>query len=256
MRFFDRRKSGIDVDVKLNDVLKQIRFVNSDKMNEIIYGLPKKFGKKYCLDVGTGNDDSENYTTIDMDISCKPDIVGDIRCLFAPSDFYREKKTDYPDLEHLQTGMFYYVRLKHVIEHVEWIYHQAMFDWLSNIVSGGGYVEIETPNLRYIIKMYADQIKIHDSGGMPKFPAGEHNDLDNTKPIDFQRWVNFKLFSGCSPGDTHHSCFDIYTLCYYLQQHHFTGIVAYNGSTLRVLAIRESNPETDLDSIVSEYLGE
>lgn len=254
MRLFKKKDSGINI-VNTNDVLRSVSFINSDKMNELICDVAKQFGKEHCLDIGTGHDDAEYYTTVDMDIACKPNIVGDIRCLFAASDYYREMLPDYPDLKNLKSRSFYYIRLKHVVEHIEWIYQQSLFEWLSNIIASGGCIEIETPNWRYIAKMYSEQIGIQDSGGAPKFPAGELNGLDVTNPIDFQRWIQFKVFSGCSPGDTHHACFDVYSLCYYLQHNNFTDIRVYNGSSLRVFAIRKSDSGMGLDAMIDEYLG-
>jgi len=238
------------------DVYKDVSFVKPDRINAFTDRWARQYGKTYCLDIGVGNDNAELFTTVDIDPECKPDIVGDIRCLFAPSDYYADMKKDYPDLRKLETGSFMYIRVKHIIEHIEWIYQQALFDWLGSMLGNGGLLEIDTPNLAYIAKIYLAGSTRQGLGAMPKFPANEHNDLRQSESSDLQRWVNFKLFSGCSPGDYHHACFDAFRLCDLLKKHKFERISIYNGSSLRSIAFRSEDRSVDLDSIISDYIGE
>ena len=249
MRFFKK--------VKLqSEVFKDVSFVKPDKINSFVDKWAKKYGKAYCLDVGVGHDSAESFTTVDIDPECKPDIVGDIRCLFAPSPLYADMKSKYPDLSKLESGSFMYIRMKHIVEHIEWLYHQPLFDWLGSLLGNGGLLEVDTPNLGYIAKMYLVGAEKQDMGLMPKFPANEHGDLKLSESGDMQRWVNFKLFSGCSPGDYHHACLDAFKLCDLLKKHKFERISIYNGSSLRSLAFRTEDRTVDLDSIIKDYLGE
>jgi len=227
--------------------------INNAKIDSIIDGILKKYGKDYCLNIGAGKENNKLYTTVDIDQKAQPNILGDIRALFVHSPEYKSLLSQYPELYNIKSEYYVYVRLCHIVEHIEWLYIPALFDWVRNILTTGGILTIDTPNLEFIMKAYLKFIEAENSGQLPRFPAKEHPDMSIDKHGDMQRWINFKLFSGCSTGDYHHSCLDK-TLAYtFLYDAGFDKVYINNSSTLRVLAYKGTRERLeDNESIDAE----
>lgn len=230
--------------------------VKSGRIDALADEMLAKLEKDVCLDIGTGRDEAGKFTTVDIDTDVGADIVGDVRCLFAASDYYRSKRELSPDLSRITDSHYMFVRMKHIVEHVEWIYHPTLFQWLFQIVAPGGAVDIHTPNLDYIARLYVKNLDLYSSQRRMKFPAHEYEGMSPDKPEDLAKWTNFKLFSGCSPGDYHHACLSRMLLLIYLSQAGFDRMLVFDGSTLRVLAYKGSQAESDLVSAISDYLKE
>jgi len=228
--------------------------IKSSRIDDIVADILNNNDTDLCLDIGTGHDSAAKFTTVDMDTSCNPDIVGDIRCLFAASDHYRNMKLNYKALEKIRGSHYALVRLKHIVEHIEWIYHQGLFEWIYGITAPGGAVVIDTPNLDYIVKMYYRASAMADEQTPFKFPSHEYAGLKNGSPVDLVKWVQFKLFSGCSPGDFHHACLNRRLLFHYLSEVGFEPIGICDDSTLRAIAYKPIKTGDDLDSKIDKYL--
>jgi hypothetical protein len=226
--------------------------ITNGKMDSIIDDIVEKYGKEFCLNIGAGKESNKKYTTVDLDKKAMPTMYGDIRCLFVQSPEYKEKLKEYPELYNIQSGYYVYVRFCHIVEHIEWIYVPSLFDWIYNILATGGLLTIDTPNLEFIAKAYLKYLEIEYSGENPRFPAKEHGDLSVYKLGDMQRWINFKIFSGCSPGDYHHSCIDKTLISRFLHDAGFDKVYINNGSTLRVLVYK--GKKEDLDNSLEHEL--
>jgi hypothetical protein len=229
--------------------------IRSSNIDKLLNDALESYDKEYCLDVGVGHDDGGKYTTVDIEKDVGADIVGDIRCCFAASDYYRDMKVEYSDLNKIKPGHFMVVRLKHMIEHVEWIYLPGLFEWVHSILRGGGLVVIDTPNLDYITRVYVDQRNRQQEKKVLRYPAKEYPGLDTGKPGDLQKWVNFKLYSGCSPGDFHHACLNRTLLYGLLERVGFADIGICDGETLRAVAYKVSEDSESLQAIISRQLG-
>ncbi|GAG38578.1 unnamed protein product, partial [marine sediment metagenome] len=109
-------------------------------------------GKEKCLDIGSGNLENDKYTKLDFRKSFDVDYYGDIRCCFAPGMV--DRIDHYPDLQKITRGSYNLVRLSHLVEHIEWIHQELLFEWVASLLSEGGLVFISTPNFDYVVKMY------------------------------------------------------------------------------------------------------
>ena len=178
------------------------------------------------LEIGGGSNPAEGYLTLDINPDCSPDITGDVKAFFSPD----VEIEDYPDLSRLNGTTFNEIRVVHFIEHIEWIYQKPMFHWIYEKLNNRGKLVIETPNLEWIAKSY---LKNRRSGEYPD----EHPSLDGRN--DFVPWVNFKLFSGCSPGDYHHTMYDKVWLTQVLRQTGFAANVRPSGSTLYAVGLKK-----------------
>ena len=181
------------------------------------------------LEIGGGFNPSSGYLQVDMDASCQPDIVGDIRAIFTP-DLKLEDFEQLQPLADYSNPMFEAVKCNHFIEHVQWLYQEAMFQWFYAILHPNGVLELETPDLMWITKSYLKNKK------KKKFPLQDHPNLN--KPEHFEPWVNFKLYSGCSLGDYHHCMYDKEYLIYQLNKVGFKSKVTSRGGYLKALAVK------------------
>lgn len=220
--------------------------------------LADEFGKQYCLDLGSGKYGAEDkrFTSVDIDPATGADIIGDIRCLFAPADHFREKIKDYPDLEQL-VGVyeaFKLVRLRHIVEHIEWIYQEVLIDWVLRLLQPGGAIIIYTPNLEFILKVYSANLDLYRRGKALKFPVHEHPYLKPGVPWDVVRWANFKLNSGCSPGDFHHCIYDELWLGNLLNEMGFERIALFAGQSLAAQAFKPGLLEYGTDEAVDRVV--
>lgn len=219
----------------------------SDSIDKQMNKIIDQYGKGYCLDIGCGRDKDARFQSVDIDPNCNPDYVGDVRVMFAPSPIYSDKRSD-SQLNELPVSHFMVVRLKHLAEHIEWMYQLTFFEWVRDLMASGGLIVVDTPNLEYIAKVYLLELEKQATGKTLKYPYDEHPDLDIAEQQDMQRWVNFKLFSGGSPGDYHYTCFDKFWLAATLSKVGFEQILISNSPTLRVLA-RKSDSDSGSESL-------
>jgi len=207
------------------------------------------FGRDYCLNLGAGAEsNNEKYINVDIHKANNIDVTGDIRTVFAP--IYDQHLAEFPDLLNLDASQFKFIRLHHVIEHIEWIYQERMFDWLSELLLLGGWVYIETPNLEYVAKTYLKSAQARKGvqkviGQKEGFPFDDHPYLSERRDVDITRWFNAKAFSGCSTnryingcvdGDFHHCLYDEFWLRSILKEKGFKVLVFNNSMNLSVVA--------------------
>ena len=204
-------KRKVEIRAKKNKVADKdvdVTFVNIGTIDEL---LSKQFYEERtnCLEIG---DIGPKEDALTVDIREGADFVGDIRgCI---TNDYKKSSS----LETIPIGRFAFVKLMHTIEHIQWIYQDALFNWLNSLMAGNGMLYICTPNLEYITKVYLANIERLSIGGPVRFPGNEYPDMTNDDgnlidpEKDLQRWTWFKLYSGCSPGDFHHCCHDPYSL--------------------------------------------
>lgn len=229
--------------------------IGATTVDKVVRDLSAKYGREYCLNIGAGSQKDANFQTLDIDTSCEPDYVADIRCAFAASDYFRDRANEYPDLSRIQPNQFMLIWEQHTAEHIEWIYQQTHFQWLYQIIAPGGCIVIEVPNLEFIARVYLKNLDRQRKGDHVRFPAQEHGDLSETESSDMQRWVNFKLFSGCSPGDYHHVCFDPMLLWRMTSLAGFEKISIWNGTSLKAVAYKPATAEENLSVLIDNLVG-
>lgn len=218
-------------------------------------------GKPKCLDVGTGADESvvghinefditipEACTTLDIIQKFNPDIHGDLRAIIEPGDLVTVER--YPQLATILPNTFSLVRLSHFVEHIAWIHQELLLEWIYSILEPGGMVYIVTPNLEFITKIYTKNIKRIKKGLEPKYPLDEHSYCKAGVAHHMQYWTNFKLFSGCSPGDYHHTCYDEYLLGSHLVDKGFTNVVISSTTEVIAVAYKPIEKPEGLDELV------
>ncbi len=210
------------------------------------------------LEIGSGNDPTDGY--IHLDINPKAphvEIVGDLRTIIAPQDYDRE----YPDLDFLKTGtsedlnLYEEIIIKHFIEHIHWLYQPTLIKFLFNILNVGGTLEVETPDLEWIIKTYINgrgnwlkrliaKKNTQSVKSVAYFPDNDHPEISKQTLPNLSRWTAFKLYSGGSYNkgaevrDYHLGLYDKERLSFELTQVGFTAGIrrVFKGGTLKVLA--------------------
>ena len=193
--------------------------------------------KKECLEIGL-NDESKQCITVDF--GDKADITGDIRGSFAPHGGYEPVNS----IEMLPQDFYKVIKLVHTVEHIEWLYQKVMFEWVYTLLDNNGYIYIDTPNLDYIISLYIKNVELFSSGKSLQYPFADHPDFRVDEMVEnLVPFFNYKLYSGCSPGDYHHCCFNAMWLGIILESSGFSKIKIYAGRTLLALAVKESNNE-------------
>lgn len=202
------------------------------KLIETVQG----YSKVECFDIGAGADKDGMYTTVDISGEYEPDIVGDMRCLFAPT--FTERVDDYPDLQRIPENGVMLLKFQHIIEHVEWMYQEFLFEWAHKVLAPGGMIYIATPNLAYYMGVYYANREFQKQGKPLSYPISEHTYLKPGVPQDMQRWFNFKAFSGGSPGDNHKAALDRLWLHALLKDSGFEKISICDGSTLKAIAYK------------------
>jgi len=229
--------------------------ITASAFDKTVVELAKKYGKDYCINIGAGTESGELFKTLDINPDCEPDYVGDIRVLFAASSYHSDRQKEYPNLRLINPNQFMLVKMQHTAEHIEWIYQQGLFEWLFLIIGNGGTLAVEVPNLEYIAKVYLRNLNRQNDGREVKYPVHEHGDLRHEELTDMQRWVNFKLYSGCSPGDYHHVCFDALFLARLMRKAGFERISIWVGDTLKSICFKPGAGTQDLDSIIALMAG-
>lgn len=164
------------------------------------------------LEIGSGNNPTDGY--IHLDINPKAphvEIVGDIRTIFAYHDFTDE----YQDLEFLKLGaneellLYDKIILKHTIEHFHWHRQPPFLRFLYNILDYNGMLEIETPDLEWIVKTYVhgrsssfrrfiNKYILKRENKASLFPVQDHPDISKQDQPNLSRWLAFKIHSGGS----------------------------------------------------------
>jgi len=187
------------------------------------------------LDIGSGK--SGDCFTLDKDEKLGCTYTGDMRTLFAP--VYNE---DAPrSLKKIKSHTFGFVKMQHIVEHIEWIYQQPMFNWVYSLLRYDGVLFVETPNVDYILKQYLT---------FAKELAKQHPDISSDDPDANIKWLNSKLYSGCSTNKVKDGCVDgDFHLCMYnkdwlvtsLLDTGFKYIKINSEETLSCLAYKEWN---------------
>ncbi len=232
----------------------------------------EKLGKDKCLDIGSGNIADGKYTRLDFRKSFDVDYYGDIRYCFAPD--LKEKIDKYPDLEKIKPGSFSLVRVSHLIEHIEWIHQELLFEWLDSLLVEGGLVFISTPNFDYVVKMYLQAmqktVKVKDYNNdnltetvLPNFPFGDHDYTKGGRIIDIIKWANSYLFAGCSynwdnneiRGDYHHCSYNKVWLVDMLSRY-FQDVHIYDGKILEAVAQKPFTVSRGVDSLIERSFNE
>lgn len=224
------------------------RNISEGKVDELVYRLAERHGKDFCIDIGSGQDKHEYFKTVDILEKFDTDYVGDIRCLFAP--VYVDSIDKHPSLQNIKSNTFEVVKLQHVVEHIEWIYQEFLLRWVVDILAPGGLVYIGTPNLEYAVGVYVANRKRQVKKQDVKYPIGEHTYCKPGVSSDMQKWVNFKIFSGCSPGDYHHCMYDRYMLHAELEKAGLENISIYDGSVLKAVAYKPGMPHQDVNESI------
>ena len=217
-------------------------FIGSNAMNSIIESTDD-FDKDEVLEVGDIN--IENRLTVDF---CEgADYVGDIRAFFS-NDY---ELTDSIAALKRRENSFAAVRMQHLLEHIQWTHQSACLSWAYGLLAEGGMIYIDTPNLEYIARMYVKNLERIENGLEVKFPVNEYPGM--VKDVDkaglhegnFWKWINFKLYSGCSPGDFHHCSYDTYWLARLLNAAGFDRITVCARDTIRAVAYKSSSIDND-----------
>lgn len=214
--------------------------ISERAIDDVVMSVINEYGERACLDIGAGDDENNAFKqagliqTLDSRPEFNPDFLCDMRTLFVP---------DYPSeidkpINGLRKNQYMFIRLQHIVEHIEWIYQEFLYKWLMELLAPGGMVYIATPNLEYAVGVYYKNRRNQLKGKDVKYPIDEHIYLKPGVQSDMQRWVNFKLFSGCSPGDYHHCCYDRQWLGEILVTSGFDNISIYDGSTLKAVAYK------------------
>jgi len=193
------------------------------------------------LEIGSGNTPEDGFTHLDVNPqSPHVEIVGDIRSIFSV-DY---DISQYPDLVYLKDiqGVFSEIRAVHVVEHVQWIYQKAMFEWFFRLLKDGGRLTVQTPDLEWIAKSYIKNKR------KKRFPETDHPDL--SLPKDFTAWANFKLYSGCSKGDYHHCSYDRDWLKQVMVAAGFRTSIHRRGGTLHATG---NKPGVKLGRTINDY---
>lgn len=231
------------------------RYTTEKSIATVVTNAISKHGKDLCIDIGCGNDPVVGCQTLDINDEFNPDFVGDIRELFAPG--YMDNLDDSSSLLDIPESYFQVVVLHHVLEHIEWIYTDFFVRWVHSILVDGGMVSIATPNAEYAAKVYIANLEFIKGGKEVSYPAHEHQYCKEGILWHINKWFNFKVFSGCSPGDYHHSMFDSISLGYLFSEQNFGKIRIHDGETLRALAYKKDEliNSQNIDSIVDGKLG-
>lgn len=166
------------------------------------------------IEIGGGRQPAPGFTNIDIATFPEVDIVGDVRAIFTPD----VDIAAYPALERFQEPeIATHIRAIHFVEHVPWIYQQAMFGWFWTLLQSGGSLEVATPNFRYIVQVYLKRrgwsiqrfFSRLRGQTVPLFPDTDHALIEtNRNAHDLTLWTNYKIFSGCGLGDYHHCGYD------------------------------------------------
>lgn len=194
-----------------------------------------------------GDHFQHDYITIDF---MDADFCGDVRWIWRRSDF-----TESPQLLEIPKHHFKFIKVQHFIEHIEWIYQQELFEWIKELLADDGTIYIVTPNLEFIIDVYYNNLLNLRNGKTEfKFPLSDHPDLKQGTYLEYSKWVNYKIFSGCSPFD-HHSClYDKQSIYEILNKLEFYDLKINSSDVLSVVASRKEMINYDYNAKLEEIV--
>ena len=199
----------------------------------------KKEGKK-ILQLGGALLSSagiEYYTFNVTDYSAAT-FYGDLRSLIRPAEY-----KDRGNLLSIPEGVYDLIILKECVQKIEWIYQVPLFEQIKTWLSPGGLILIETDNLPFLLRHYTDK-KYKN-----QFPLDEHPDISEYKEGSLQKWINFKLFSGCSKGDTKHCIYDKTLLKENLVTAGFKPLIISSENTLKAIGVAPQTNTKPVDFI-------
>jgi hypothetical protein len=214
------------------------------------------------LEIGSGANPTEGYVHLDINPNAPHvEFVGDIRAIFIPQDYTIEK---YPTLKALKPShmaeellIFDEIRAYHVVEHIHWYNQPVMWQWMYSLLNYNSILDIETPNLEWMIKTYVKnkekstfwKFLSFSTGQKLKFPLTDHPDITQNTDYNLSRWLCFKLFSGGSYDaqngfhDYHLGLYDKTRITHELTQCGFQPQVTIDNKhgTLKIKAIKIKN---------------
>lgn len=166
-----------------------------------VFDIVDEYSGMDKLDIGSGQPRDDCATIDKEDIGCS--YTGDIRTLFAP--VYNDNVPR--SLKKIKIHSFRFVQMQHIVEHIEWIYQEPMFRWVYSLLAGDGVLFVETPNVEVIIKQFLS---------FTSELAKQHPDIKEDDPDANIKWLNFKLYSGCSTNKVKDGCVNgDFHLCMY-----------------------------------------
>ena len=221
--------------LSIYNVVKNVSIVSESAIRRLHNKILETLEKKECLEIGL-NAESENCVTVDL--GDKADYTGDIRGSFAPHGGYEPVDA----IEYLPQDYWKIIQLVHTVEHIEWLYQESMFNWVYTLLRDKGYIYIDTPNLDYILDIYKKNLDLLADGKELDYPYRDHPDFAPDEMLhNFIPWVEYKLYSGCSPGDYHHCMYNAIWLSIMLETSGFKKIKIHAGRTLLALAVKEND---------------
>ena len=204
------------------------------------------------LEIGSGGNPGEGFTHLDINPNAPHvEFIGDIRAIFMPEEFDINL---YPTLLPLKAKsqedellLFKEIRLYHVVEHIHWYNQMAMWQWLYQLLKEGGKLDIETPDMEWVMKLYLknrSKWRRFLNGGILNYPRTEHPDISANTGESLSRWVAFKIHSGGSydkPSgiyDHHLGMYDKTRLKAELENSGFSSTVSQIQGTLKAVAVK------------------
>ena len=204
------------------------------------------------LEIGSGENPGEGFTHLDINPNAPHvEFIGDIRAIFMPEEFDINL---YPTLLPLKAKsqedellLFKEIRLYHVVEHIHWYNQMAMWQWLYQLLKEGGKLDIETPDMEWVMKLYLknrSKWRRFLNGGIFNYPRNEHPDISANTGESLSRWVAFKIHSGGSydkPSgihDHHLGMYDKTRLKTELDNSGFSSTVLQIQETLKATAVK------------------
>ena len=205
------------------------------------------------LEIGSGENPGEGFTHLDINPNAPHvEFIGDIRAIFMPEEFDINL---YPTLLPLKAKsqedellLFKEIRLYHVVEHIHWYNQMAMWQWLYQLLKEGGKLDIETPDMEWVMKLYLknrSKWRRFLNGGILNYPRTEHPDISANTGESLSRWVAFKIHSGGSydkPSgiyDHHLGMYDKTRLKAELENSGFSSTVSQIQGTLKAIAVKQ-----------------
>ena len=204
------------------------------------------------LEIGSGGNPGEGFTHLDINPNAPHvEFIGDIRAIFMPEEFDINL---YPTLLPLKAKsqedellLFKEIRLYHVVEHIHWYNQMAMWQWLYQLLKEGGKLDIETPDMEWVMKLYLknrSKWRRFLNGGILNYPRTEHPDISANTGESLSRWVAFKIHSGGSYDklsgihDHHLGMYDKTRLKAELENSGFSSTVSQIQGTLKAVAVK------------------
>ena len=204
------------------------------------------------LEIGSGENPGEGFTHLDINPNAPHvEFIGDIRAIFMPEEFDINL---YPTLLPLKAKsqedellLFKEIRLYHVVEHIHWYNQMAMWQWLYQLLKEGGKLDIETPDMEWVMKLYLknrSKWRRFLNGGIFNYPRNDHKDISANTGESLSRWVAFKIHSGGSydkPSgihDHHLGMYDKTRLKTELDNSGFSSTVLQIQETLKATAVK------------------